>query len=154
MKNASQIITTLQNKPQFSKLIESKCIQRLKSSLLLSIQHNIKYGYIKNNILYFVLTTRLNKLDIDNIINTIKMILNSPMILASDNFLDCLDAGIGDVQIYTDPKPKLEVKLFSTDAHNLFYKERASGDIKFEIEDKKLNELTQSILKIIKSKKS
>jgi len=150
MKNASQIINTLQNKPQFSKLLESKCIQRLKSSLLLSIQHNIKYGYINNNTLYFVLTTRLNKLDIDNIINTIKMILNSPMILESDNFLDCLDAGIEDIKIYTDPKPKHKVKLFSTDTHKLPYKERASGDIKFEIEDKKLNELIQSVLKIIK----
>lgn len=154
MKNASQIITTLQNKPQFSKLIESKCIKRLKSSLLLSIQHNIKYGYISSNTLYLVLTTKLNKLDIDNIINTIKMILNSPMILESDNFLDCLDAGIEEIKIYTDPKPRDKVKLFSTDTHKLYYDEKATGNIEVTIEDKKLNELMQSILEIIKKKKS
>jgi len=153
MKNASQIITTIQHKPQFSKLTESKCITRLKSSLLPSIQHNIKYGYIKNNTLYLVLTTRLNKLDIDSIINTIKMILNSPMILQSDNFLECLDAGIEDVKIYTDHKPQKKVKLFTTSAHIDTYKERATGEIKIEIKDEKLNRLAQSISKIIKDKK-
>ncbi|MEA3228171.1 MAG: hypothetical protein U9P38_03760 [Campylobacterota bacterium] len=150
MKNASQILDTLQHKPQFSKLIESKCISRLKSSLLLSIQHNIKYGYIKNNILYFVLTTKLNKLDIDNIINTIKMILNSPMILESEKFLECLNSGIEDVIIYTNPKPQQKIKLFTTDADKTFYKEEASGDIQIDMEDKKLEGLFKEVFKIIK----
>ena len=91
MKNVSQILSTLQHKPQFSKLLESKCINRLKSSLLPSIQNNIKYEYIRKNTLTFVLTTRLNKLDINNIINTIKIILNSLMILESNKFMACLD---------------------------------------------------------------
>jgi len=152
MKNASQIITTLQHKPQFSKLTESSCINRLKSSLLPSIQHNIKYGYFKNATLYFVLSTRLNKLDIDNIINTIKMILNSPMILESDRFVECLGIQIDDVKIYTDHKPQKKFESFSTHAHEEKYPERASGDIPVKIEDEKLKQLAQSILEIIKSK--
>jgi len=152
MKNATQIITTLQNKPQFSKLLESKCIVKLKSSLLISIQHNIKYAYINNGILNFVLTTRLNKFDIDNIINTIKMILNSPMILESDKFLECLDTKIEDVRVYLDPKPIQKVKLFSTTSHINMYKERATGNIKVNIEDKKLNKLAQEIFELIKNK--
>jgi hypothetical protein len=154
MKNAGQIITTLQHKPQFSKLIESSCIKRLKSSLLPSIQHNIKYGYIKNNTLYFVLTTRLNKLDIDSIINTIKMILNSPMILESDSFLECLDIKIDDVKIYTDPKPQKKFKLFTTQAHQQKYSERATGNLQVLIKDEKLNQLAQTILEIIKASKN
>lgn len=153
MKNASQIITTLQYKPQFSKILESKCINRLKSSLLLSIQNNIKYGYIKNNTLTFVLTTRLNKLDADNIINTIKLILNSPMILESQNFVECFDIQIDDVKIYTDYKPQNKSLLYTTNAHELHYKERATGDIDINIEDEKLYELAQSILNIIKERK-
>lgn len=153
MKNASQIINTLQYKPQFSKLLEHKCIHRLKSSLLLSIQNNIKYGYIKNNTLYFVLTTRLNKLDLDNIINTIKMILNSPMILESEKFCECLGMGIEDVKIYTDPKPQKKFNATDATSHLQTYPERASGDIKIEIEDEKLNKLAQSILEIIKANK-
>ena len=153
MKNSVQIINTLQHKPQFSKLLESKCINRLKASLLPSIQKNIKYGYIKNNTLTFVLTTRLNKLDIDNIINTIKMILNSPMILESENFIECLDTQIDDVKIYTDPSPKKQVALHKTSTHTETYNERATGEIEVNIEDEKLNALAKSILEIIKAVK-
>ena len=153
MKNASQIINTLQYKPQFSKLLTYKCIHKLKSSLLLSIQNNIKYGYIKNQTLYFVLTTSLNKLDIDNIINTIKMILNSPMIIESEKFCECLGIEISDVKIYTDPKPKKRFAPFTTLAHNLTYPERASGEINIDISDTKLNKLAKSIQDIITQKK-
>lgn len=152
MKNASQIITTLQHKPQFSKLIELNCINKLKSSLLPSIQHNIKYGYISKATLYFVLNTKLNKLDIDNIINTIKMILNSPMILESKNFNECLGLEILDVKLYTDHKPQKKYHSFSTSAHTLTYPERATGDIDIDIQDPKLQTLAQSILEIIKAK--
>lgn len=151
MKNASQIITTLQHKPQFSKLTESSCINRLKSSLLPSIQHNIKYGYLKNNTLYFVLTSRLNKLDIDSIINTIKMILNSPMILESEKFIECSNITIDDVKIYTDPKPQKNFKSFTTNTHTLKYPERASGNIQITMQDDNLKALAQSILEIIKT---
>ncbi len=154
MKNVSQIINTLQHKPQFSKLLESKCINRLKASLLPSIGNNIKYGYIKNNTLTFVLTTRLNKLDIDNIINTIKMILNSPMILESERFIECLDAQIDDVKIYTDPAPKKKVLLHQTNSHIQTYNERATGDINIDIKDEKLKALAKSILELIKAKVS
>jgi len=81
------------------------------------------------------------------------MILNSPMILKSDNFLECLDADIEDVKIYTDHKPLKKVELFSTSAHIDKYVERATGDIKITIKDEKLNRLAQTISKIIKEKK-
>ena len=153
MKNASQIINTLQHKPQFSKLLSYKCIDKLKSSLLFSVQKNIKYGYVKNATLYFVLTTRLNKLDIDNIINTIKLILNSPMILESQKFVECLDMNIEDVKIFTDPTPQKKFSAFTTTAHLETYRERATGEINVDIKDEKLNRLAQSILQIIKAEK-
>jgi len=153
MKNAMQIINTLQNKPQFSKLLESKCITKLKSSLLISIQHNIKYGYINNGVLNFVLTTKLNKFDVDNIINTIKMILNSPMILESNNFLECLHTKIDDIRVYTNPKPIQKIQLFTTLSHTQKYKERATGEIDLSIKDKKLQQITKKIFTIIKERK-
>jgi hypothetical protein len=152
MKNASQIINFLQHKPQFSKLVESECISKLKSSLLPSIRHNIKYGYIKNKTLYFVLTTSLNKLDIDNIINTIKMILNSPMILQSQNFLECSEFDIEDVKIYSDNKPQKKVTLYTTSAHKIHYRERAKGEIKIDLADEKLAQIAQDIVDMIKEK--
>lgn len=153
MKNASQIINILQDKPQFSKLTESTCIKTLKSALLPSIQKNIKNSYIHNNILFFVLTTRLNKLDADNIINNIKMILNSPMILNSQKFIECLETKIEDVKVYSDFKPLKKNNLYTTNTHTLTYKERASGEINIDIKDEKLSAITQEIFQIIKDKK-
>ena len=153
MKNTSQIISSLQNKPQFSKLVEYRCIDRLKSSLLLSIQNYIKKGYIKNNKLFFILKARLNKHDENKTIEMLKTILNSPMILESDNFLECINIEIDDVVFYVDNKPELSSGLHVTNSHEETYKERASGEIKIDIKDEKLNLLAKSILTIIKSKK-
>ncbi len=152
MKNASQIITSIQYKPQYHKLLEHKCIHRLKSSLLVSIQNYIKYGYIKNNILVFVVGATLDKHDIAKTVEMIKLILQSPMLLESENFFECLDTQIDDVRFQVDHKPRTDVKLHLSSSHQLLYKERATGNIKIDIKDKKLNELSQSILNIIKAK--
>ena len=152
MKNASQIITSIQYKPQYHKLLEHKCINKLKSSLLLSVQNYIKYGYIKNNKLFFVMSATLNKLDVDSNINIIKTILKSPMILESEKFMECLDFEIDDVVFYVDHKPKSKVKLYTTDSEQVQYKERATGSIDIPIKDEKLKELAQNILEIIKAK--
>ncbi len=152
MKNATQIITSLQHKPQYKKFLQYKCINRLISALFLSIQNNIKYGYIKNDKLYLVISATLNKYDKDNIINTIKMILNSPMILKSDKFCECLELTIEDVVIYTDHKPKSNFKPYTTYSHIVSYEERASGNIKVSIKDKKLSIVIKTIQNIIKEK--
>ena len=152
MKNTSQIISSLQNKPQFSKLVEYRCIDRLKSSLLLSIQNYIKNGYIKNNKLFFILKARLNKHDQENTITMLKTILASPMILESEKFVECKGMEIEDVVFYVDNKPQGKTKLHTTDAHTETYPERASGEAEVNIEDKKLNQLAKSILEIIKSR--
>jgi len=150
MKNASQIITSIQYKPQYHKLLEHKCINKLKSALLLSVQNYIKYGYIKNNKLFFVMSATLNKLDVNNNINTIKMILNSPMILESEKFLECLDFQIDDVVFYVDHKPKQNITLHPTNTSKSTYKERATGSLHVEMKDEKLQELALEISKLIK----
>ncbi len=152
MKNATQIINSIQCKPQFHRLLEHGCISRLKSSLLSSIQKSIKFGYIKNETLFFVLSTNLNKLDVNNIINMIKSILNSPMIMESQNFLECSDLKIKDVVCFVDHKPKIALEVYSSNQGNTNYVERATGDIEVDIEDPKLRELAMSILTIIKAK--
>ncbi len=152
MKNASQIITTLQNKPQFDKILEYRCINKLKSSLLITIGNYIKKGYIHNNKLFFVLGATLDKHDIENNISLLKGILNSSMLLESERFFECKDIQIDDIIFYVDHKPKPKVKLHNTQTHESTYIERATGNIEVNIHDKKLNELVNSILDIIKAK--
>ena len=151
MKNVSQIMSSLQNKPQFSKLLEYRCINKLKSSLLLSIQNYIKKGYIKNNTLFFILRARLNKHDEQNNIQMLQTILNSPMILKSEKFLDCIDIKIKDIVFFVDNNPDKEIPLHITNAHKHLYKERANGDIEINIQNEKLKQIANSILTIIKS---
>ncbi len=153
MKNVQDIITTLQYKPQFKKLLHNRCIDKLLSTILPAIRRSVKHGYIHNNKLFITITAGLNKYDKDNIINTIKMVLNSPMILQSERFVECSDIEIEDVIVYIDHKPKLPLNLHTTQTHNLKYFERASGNIGIEIKDEKLKELMQSIQDIIKKEK-
>jgi len=150
MKNVSQIITSIQYKPQFKKVLNHKCISKLISIILPSIQKSIKHGFIHKKIFYITITSSLNKYDKDNIINTIKMVLNSKMILEEKGFLECSDIEIDDVIVYVDHKPKLQTNLYTTHTHEMTYTERATGDISIDIEDEKLKALAQEIQNMIK----
>lgn len=150
MKTIQDILTSIQHKPQFKKILHHKCINKLLSTILPAIRRNIKYGYINKNVFYIIITAALNKYDKDNIINTIKGVLNSPMILKSENFIECDDMNIEDVIVYVDHKPKMTTDLHTTKTHKLVYTERASGNIEIDIQDEKLNAIAQEIQKIIK----
>ena len=150
MKNASQIITSLQYKPQFKKILHYKCINKLLSTLLPTVRQRIKHTYIHKNIFFITIAATLDKYDKDNIIKTIKMVLNSKMILESEQFFECSDIIIEDVIVYVDHKPLLKTNLYKTDTHTLRYTERASGNISINIQDKKLHDLAQSIQDLIK----
>ena len=152
MKNASQIINSIQYKPQYKKILQHKCIRRLISALMISAQRNIKYAYFKNNILFLTISATLDKYDKDNIINTIKMILNSPMILNSEKFLECQDIKIEDVKVYVDHKPKQIFQAYTTNTQNLQYSERAHGNFNIDVKDDKLKALLEEIQTIIKEK--
>ncbi|MDF1878764.1 hypothetical protein JHD46_03825 [Sulfurimonas sp. SAG-AH-194-C20] len=150
MKTTQDILTSIQHKPQFKKILHHKCIDKLLSTILPAIRRNIKHGYINKNIFYIIITAALNKYDKDNIIKTIKGVLNSPMILNSEHFTQCNEINIEDVIVYVDHKPKIISQLHTTSTHILTYTERASGDIKIDIKDERLHALAQSIQEIIR----
>jgi len=153
MKNARQIITTIQYKPQYKRILQHKCVQKLCSVMLPAIQKSIKYGYIKDSKLHFVISSTLNKYDKDNIINTIKMILNGGMIEKNENLIECIDENIEDVIVKVDHRPVFEYTPFTTVAHKIRYFERASGDLIINIKDEKLHKVAQEIQNIIKDSK-
>lgn len=152
MKNASQIISTIQYKPQYKRILQHKCVEKLKSIMLPSIQKSIKYGYIKEKKLHFVISSTLNKYDKDNIINTIKMVLNGRMIEQNENLVECLDAAIHDVIIKVDHRPLLRYQPYTTNAEKLCYYERSKGNFDVSMKDPKLKELAEQIQKIIQQR--
>ncbi|MBN2816682.1 MAG: hypothetical protein JXQ67_08355 [Campylobacterales bacterium] len=127
-------------------------MQKLKSVMLPSIQKSIKYGYIRDAKLHFVISSTLNKYDKDNIINTIKMILNGNMIQKNEMLLECIDEQIEDVIVKVDHRPQHQFQPYTTTAHKLSYYERASGGLKIEMQDEKLQKLAEEIQTIIKEK--
>ena len=144
MKNASQIITSIQNKPQFSKLSKYKCIQRIKSIFVPPLQKMIKFSYIKNDTLFFVLSHPAGKQEFDNNIQNIKSALNFHMPE------ECSEISIKDIKAFvthTPIKKTIEVKKV-----DIKYLERAKGNFSINIHDEKLNSLVKSIQKIIKDK--
>jgi hypothetical protein len=154
MKNASQIITSIQYKPQFRRVLEHKCTKKLRSTPLKHIRNYIKNVYIKNNILKFELGANLNRHDLESAKETIKMILGSKMLLESQQFIECNDVQIDDVEFYVNNNPKKIPPLHVGNKEEAKYKERASGEIDVDIHDKELKKLAQSILEIIKRNKN
>ncbi len=144
MKNASQIINSIQNKPQFSKLSKYSCINKIKSIFTPALQRMIKFGYFKGDILFFVLNHPAAKQEFDNNIQSIKSALNFHMPQ------ECEKNNIKDIKAFvthTPLKKKTPKKTIK-----LVYKERAKGNFTIDIKNEKLNTLVKSIQNIIKAK--
>jgi len=109
-----------------------------------SFKRFIKFSYIKNSTLFFVLTHNIGKQEFDNNIDNIKTALN---LITPE---ECKEIKIKDIKAFVTHTPqKKEFKNQNT--HEIQrYKERATGDFNIDIKDKKLNELVKSIRDIIR----
>ena len=144
MKNATQIITSLQNKPQFSKLKKFKCIEKIQSMFIPSFTRFVKFAYFQNNTLFFVLNHNAGKQEFLNSVQNIKSVLkmHTPK--------ECQENKIEDIKAFvthTPAKKPQEHKVV-----RMCYKERASGEVDVNIHDPKLKGLVKSIQNIIKAK--
>ncbi len=144
MKNASQIIKSIQNKPQFSKLSKYVCIKKIQSIFTPALQRMIKFAYIKNDTLFFVLNHPAGKQEFDNNIQSIKSALNfvRPQ--------ECSETIINDIKAFVTHSPKKKIQTIRTQERK--YPERASGDFTINIQDEKLHSLVKSIRDIIQAK--
>jgi len=143
MKNASQIIDIIQNKPQFSKLSKVQCIKKIQSLFTPPVQKMINFAYFKQNTLFFVFNHPAGKQEFDNSIQSIKSALK---FYIPD---ECSDTPVSDIKAFVTHSPKnkhSEVKVFKQT-----YTERSKGDFEVNIHDEKLNSLVKSIRDIIKS---
>lgn len=149
MKSASQIINSIQSRPQFSKLSYYKCIKIVQSMFTIPVQKMINFAYIKNRTLFFVFNHPVGKQEFDNNIQSIKSALKFYM---PDECKDCQESLFDDIKAFvthTPRKTKEEYKEIKA-----LYKERSSGNFEINIQDEKLNSLVRSIQKIIKEKNS
>jgi len=145
MKNASQIINIIQNKPQFSKLNKVSCIKKIQSLLVSPISKMINFAYIKDKTLFFVFNHPAGKQEFDNNIQNIKNALK----FAPPS--ECEGLNIEDIRAFVTHTPKKK-EVHSQEKIQQTYPERADGEFKIDIKDEKLNQLVKSIRDIIKEK--
>ncbi len=146
MKNANQILSSLQSKPQFSKLSQFRCIQKIQELFPAHLQNMILYGYFKNGVLNFVLSHPWAKQEFDIIIQSIKTPLKQ---MPPKN---CQAITITDMRAYVSFKPQKEETLHNGCSTDERYKERANAEFINSIEEPKLHTVVEEIRKILHDK--
>ncbi len=149
MKNAAQIINSIQSRPQFSKLSYYKCIKIVQSMFTAPVQKMINFAYIKNRTLFFVFNHPVGKQEFDNNIQSIKSALKFYM---PEECKECEESLFDDIKAFVTHTPKKNIENFKEVKQ--VYKERSSGNFEINIDETKLRELVMSIQKIIKETNS
>lgn len=142
MKNAHQILSSLKNKPELSKLNSVECIEKLKTLFTPPLQKMIQYGYIKNSTLYFVLNHSGAKQEFDNTLASIKDALK---IMASE----CENVKFEHIKAYVLFTPQ-ELPVPHTQ-QQMQYHELSKATFINTQDDKELYASFERIRKIIKT---
>jgi hypothetical protein len=143
MKNANQILSSLQNRPQFSKLSQYRCIQKIQELFPIHLQNMIQYGYFKNGVLNFVLSHPWAKQEFNVIIQSIKTPLKHVPPL------ECQELSITNIRAYVSFKPTKPEILFEGSSTKECYEERAQAEFQNSVTEPKLHNLIEEIRKII-----
>ena len=75
MKKMNEILCHLKNNPEFRKINTQEVIQRFIELLPLKLKKGIKFAYVKKQILYFVLTHPVYKMEFEYNKSLIKSLL-------------------------------------------------------------------------------
>ncbi len=144
MKKAHDILSSLQNQPQFKKLRNVRCIERILSVFLPSVQRFIGLGYIKNATLFVVLNHNAGKQEFDNNIKMIKDLLKSIQLP------ECEGVHFSQIKAFVTNRPRKRYRVKKETVP--FYKERSHGEFDIEmIEDEELRYIAEEIREIIKN---
>lgn len=137
MKNANEILTHLKYYPEFKKINTNITIERLIKSLPLKLNKGIKFGYIKNQTLFFVLTHPVYKMEFEYNKNLIKSLLKDANI-----------ANVNDIKFFVT---NVIEKKETINEEKVFYKERSFGIFENFCKDENLRKKFEEIRKIIKN---
>ena len=144
MKKAHDILSSLQNQPQFKKLHNVRCIERILSVFLPTVQRFIEFGYIKNGTLFVVLNHNAGKQEFDNNIKMIKDLLKSVKIE------ECEGVHFSQIKAFVTNRPRRQKEPRKETVP--FYEERSHGEFDIDlITDEELRNIAKEIREIIKN---
>ena len=143
MKNVSQILSSLQSKPQFSKLSQVRCIKKIRSLLLPTVERYILFAYVKNSTLFFVLSHNAGKQEFDNNIQSIKSALKfAPP-------PECAASMPTDIRAFVSHKPLKKLFLYEGGNTNEQFHEKAKGEFINNLQDDRLHTIFEEIRTLV-----
>ena len=146
MKTVKNIISHIISKPQYKKISQKRCFDKVVKLLPPHLQSAVLFTYVKNQTLFFVLNHPGLKMEFHYKVNLIKSLLKQLKTIDKE----CLDMqDIKEVKAFVSNKPKQKVttnlKVKQT------YKELSNGEFKIITKNKNLKNLFQKIQKVIKN---
>ena len=137
MKKINEILSHLKNNPEFSKINTSFLIKKFIEVLPLKLKKGVKFAYVKNQTLFFVLTHPVYKMEFEYNKADIKSLLKNFKI-----------ANVEDIGFFiTNVIEKKEEQK----APILLYKERSYGIFENKVKDEYLFKRFEKIREIIKT---
>ena len=137
MKKINEILSHLKNNPEFRKINTSILIKKFIDVLPVKLKKGIKFGYVKNQTLFFVLTHPVYKMEFEYNKALIKSLLK-----------DFKIANIEDVSFFVtnviEKKEKQEIET-------ILFKERSYGIFENKATDENIFKRFEKIREIIKS---
>lgn len=131
-----EIVKHLKNNPQFSKINSSLAIEKFVKLLPLKLSKGVKFGYVRNNILFFVLTHPVFKMEFEYNKALIKSILKNYQDIQCD-----------DIKFFVtnviEKKENIQVKIDT-------FNERSYGIFENKVKNPKLNKKFEEIRNLIK----
>ena len=137
MKKINEILSHLKNNPEFRKINTSLLIMKFIDVLPLKLKKGVKFGYVKNQTLYFVLTHPVYKMEFEYNKADIKSLLKSFKIANVE------DIGFFVTNIIEKKENNKEVIVF--------YKERSYGIFENKAKDEYIFKKFEKIRELIKN---
>ena len=137
MKKINEILSHIKNNPEFRKINTSLLIMKFIDILPLKLKKGVKFGYIKNQTLYFVLTHPVYKMEFEYNKADIKSLLKSFKIANVE------DIGFFVTNIIEKKENNKEVIVF--------YKERSYGIFENKAKDEYIFKKFEKIRELIKN---
>ena len=132
----NEILSHLKNNPEFRKINTQETIQKFIELLPLKLKKGIKFAYVKRQILYFVLTHPVYKMEFEYNKSLINSLLKKAQI-----------ANVEELKFFVTNKIERKVKEEKKEEK---FKERSYGIFANKIQDEELHNKVEEIRKIIK----
>lgn len=136
MKKLNDILTHLKYSPEFKKINTNNTIEKLIDALPLKLRKGIKFAYIKQQILFFVLTHPVYKMEFEYNKSLIKSLLKSANIANVEDIRFFVTNKIEKKEKKEEPKP--------------YYKEKSYALFENQASNTKIHDMFEQIRSLIK----